>query len=42
MRWAGHVALWGREEVHIRFWWGKLREGDHLEYPGIGERIILK
>jgi hypothetical protein len=20
MRWAGHLALWGREELHTRFW----------------------
>jgi hypothetical protein len=25
-----------------RFWWGNLREEDHLEDPGIDERIILK
>jgi hypothetical protein len=31
-----------RGEVHTRFWWGDLREGDHLEDPGIDGRIILK
>jgi hypothetical protein len=25
-----------------RVWWENLREGDHLEDPGIDERIILK
>ena len=29
-------------EVRTGFWWRNLREGDHLEYPGIDGRIILK
>jgi len=28
MTWAGHVALWGREELHTELWWGNLRERD--------------
>jgi hypothetical protein len=28
--------------VHTGFWWGDLREGDHLGDPGIDDRIILK
>jgi hypothetical protein len=28
--------------VHTGFWWGNLREGDHLEDLGIDERIIIK
>jgi hypothetical protein len=24
------------------FWWGNLREGDHLKDPGVDVRIILK
>jgi len=28
--------------VHTRFWRGDLREGDHLEDPGINGRLILR
>jgi hypothetical protein len=42
MRWAGHAACMGRSEVHTGFWWGDLREGDHLEDPDVDGRIILK
>jgi hypothetical protein len=28
-------------EVYTGFWWGNLREIDHLEDPGIDGRIIL-
>ena len=34
LKWTGHV--------HSGFWWRNLREGDHLQDPGIDERIILK
>jgi hypothetical protein len=30
----------GRGEVYTGFWWGNLRERDHLEDQGIDERII--
>jgi hypothetical protein len=32
----------GRVEVHTGFKWGNLREGDHLEDPGVDGRIILE
>ena len=35
MRWAGHVARMGRREAYTGFWWGNLRERDHLEDPGV-------
>ena len=42
MRWAGHVARMGRLEIYTGFWWGNLRERDHLEHPGLDGRILLK
>jgi hypothetical protein len=42
MRWAGHVGVFGRGEVCTGFWWGKLRERDHLENPGVDGRITLR
>jgi hypothetical protein len=41
MRRAGHVARMRKTEVHTGFWWGDLREGDNLGYPGVDVRIIL-
>jgi hypothetical protein len=35
MRWAEHVRRMWREEVYTGFWWGNLREGGHLEDPGV-------
>jgi hypothetical protein len=32
----------GRGEVDTEFLWGNLREGDHLENPGIHGRITVK
>jgi len=37
-RWAGHV--WGKVEVYTGFWWGNLKNRDHLEDPGVDGRII--
>jgi hypothetical protein len=33
--------MWKRQ-VHTGFWWGDLREGDHLGHPCVDWRIILK
>jgi len=42
MRWAGHVARMGRGEMYTGFWWGNLRERDHLENEGADGRIKLR
>jgi hypothetical protein len=34
--------VWGRGQVHTGLYWENLREGDHLEEPGVEGRIILK
>ena len=40
---AGHVAcMGGKDEVYTGFWWGNIRERDHLEDPGLYGGIILK
>jgi hypothetical protein len=36
------MYVWGQREVHTGFWWGDLREGDHLRDPSVDARIILK
>jgi hypothetical protein len=41
VRWTGHVACMGKGEVHTGFWWGDLREGDHLGDRGVDRMIIL-
>jgi hypothetical protein len=40
MGWA--CSTYGKRDVHTRFWWGDLSEGDHLGDLGIDGRIILK
>jgi len=34
--------IWGRGEVYTGFWWGNLRERDHLGDPGVDGRTILR
>ena len=41
VRWEGHVARMGRIEAYTGFWWGNLREKDHLGDPGVDGRLIL-
>ena len=42
MRWVGNVARMGEREAYTGFWWGNLREIDHLRDPGVDGRIILR
>ena len=42
IRWEEHVARMGREEVYTGFWWGNLRERDHLGDLVVDGKIILK
>jgi len=42
LRWAGHVERMGRGEAYTGFWWGNLKERNHLGDPGIVGRIILR
>jgi hypothetical protein len=34
--------VWEIGKVHIGFWWGEMRERDHLEDLSVSGRIILK
>jgi hypothetical protein len=42
MRWAGHVARMGREEVFIGFWLGGPKAREHWEDLGVSGRITLR
>jgi len=34
--------VWEKEEMRTGFWWGNLRERDHLEDLGVYGMVILK
>jgi len=42
IRWAGHVARMGRGGAYTGFWWGNLRKRDHLEDPGVDEKMAIQ
>jgi hypothetical protein len=42
LRWVGYIARMRTSRLHIGFFWGNLREGNHLEDRGLQRRIILK
>jgi hypothetical protein len=33
--------VWG-EKKNVEFWWGNVKERDHLEYLGLDSKILLK
>jgi hypothetical protein len=37
----GACSTYGEREAYTGFWWGILRERDHLGDPGLDGRIIL-
>jgi len=38
----GKLHVWRRGEVHTGFWWGNLREINHMKDPGVGGKITLR
>ena len=41
MKYDGHMTHMGLGDIRTWFWWGNVREGNHLEDPGKDGRIIL-
>jgi len=39
---AACSAYGGRGDVYTGFWWGNLKERDHLADPGVDGRIIIR
>jgi len=42
MKGVGLKSYVGREEAYTGFWWGNLKEREHLGDPGLDGRIILR
>jgi hypothetical protein len=38
----GMWHVWGKAEIHTGFWWGSLKEGDHLKDLDVDGCILLK
>jgi hypothetical protein len=39
MRWAGHAARVGYRRGAYSFWWGNVKEKDHMEDPVLDGKI---
>ena len=39
---GGACSAYGGGEAYTGFWWGNLREGDHMGDPGVEGRIIFR
>jgi hypothetical protein len=42
MRRVRHVARMGSGEAYGAFWWGNLKEREHLKNPSVDGRILLR
>jgi hypothetical protein len=38
---GGTYSMYGGEQVYTGFWWGNIREREHLKEGGVDGRIIL-
>jgi len=37
----GMLEVWGIREMGTRYWWGNLKERDHLDRLGVSGKVIL-